>query len=224
MRYCRMRSLALALLLAGPAAAQDVQSWTTLVAQGPVDGNLLLWAETQTRMIGDVSRLGLVSGRIGLGVRLKPGVDLFGGYHYQVSYPQPDRTISEHRFWQQLQAQLLRQPNGLTLTTRLRLEERMIENARDLGWRLRVQLRLAQPLHGPGSGGPVVAAETLMALNSTDWGARAGLSQQRMLAGWSQPLSPRLNLEADYQHVELYRPGPNLVNHVISVTLTRRLG
>ena len=40
----------LGLLVAAPAAGQDVQSWNTLLVQGPVDGKLLLWAEGQPRL------------------------------------------------------------------------------------------------------------------------------------------------------------------------------
>ena len=48
----------LGLLVAAPAAAQDVQSWNTLLVQGPVDGKLLLWAEGQPRFTRDAGRLG----------------------------------------------------------------------------------------------------------------------------------------------------------------------
>ena len=215
---------ALALLLSAPVAAQDVQSWTTLVAQGPIDGRLLVLGEVQSRLVDDLNRFGLVSGRVGVGVRLNHQIDLMAGYHYQFRPLGAGITTSEHRFWQQVQLPVLRQADGLAFTLRARLEERMFENAHDLGWRLRLQYRLQQPLHGPGSAGPVVFGETFLALNSTDWGAHAGLDQQRFFVGWSQPLSRRLTLESGYLHIDFNRPGRNVANHVINVTLTRRLG
>ena len=220
-----MRRLALsALLLAAPATAQDVQSWNSVIAQGPIDGKLLLWAEAQGRLDQGVSRVSVGIGRLGLGVRLKHDVDLMVGYHFQHNELGGGRTRDEHRAWQQVQAPLIRQANGLTLITRWRLEQRMIEGADVTGWRLRMQWRLVQPLHGRGTAGPLLQSETFVSLNDTDWGAQAGLDSQRTLVGWLQPLSPRLNLEADYMHVLLNRPGRNPGNHIISLTLNRRLG
>ena len=220
-----MRRLALsALLLAAPATAQDVQSWNSVIAQGPIDGKLLLWAEAQGRLDQDVSRFSVGIGRLGLGVRLKHDVDLMVGYHFQHNELGGGRTRDEHRAWQQVQAPLIRQANGLTLITRWRLEQRMIEGADVTGWRLRMQWRLVQPLHGRGTAGPLLQSETFVSLNDTDWGAQAGLDSQRTLVGWLQPLSPRLKLEAGYMHVLLNRPGRNPGNHIISLTLNRQLG
>ncbi|WP_197042104.1 DUF2490 domain-containing protein [Sandarakinorhabdus oryzae] len=214
----------LILALAAPAAAQDVQSWNTLIVQGPIDGQLLLWAEAQPRFTQDAGRLGAVLGRVGLGVRLAHDIDLHAGYQFQHNNPAPGISSNEHRLWQQLLAPVLRRDNGFALITRWRLEERLIEGANDLGWRLRMQWRLVQPLHGKGTAGPLLQSETFVALNSTDWGARAGIDQQRSFIGWLQPLSPRLTLEAGYLHQYLNRPGRNPANHVLNITLNRRLG
>ena len=191
-----MRRLAtvLALLLGAPACAQDAQSWNTLLLQGPVDGKLLLWA------------------------------DLHAGYHYQHNNPAPGITSDEHRFWQQLMAPVVRRNNGFALVTRWRLEQRTFENASDLGWRMRMLWRVQQPLDGPGTAGPLAWSETFLALNSTDWGARGGFDQQRSFVGWLQPVGRRLNLEAGYLHQHVRRPGPDAGNHVLSLTLNRRLG
>jgi hypothetical protein len=212
------------LLLAAPAAAQDVQSWSSLIAQGPVAGRVIMWSEAQARIDRDVSHFALGLVRVGVGVRLRGDVDLMAGYHYQYVDFGGGVTRNEHRGWQQVQAPLLRRANGLSLVTRWRLEERSIVGSDDLGWRLRTQFRLVQPLRGKGSAGPLLQSETFFALNSTDWGARAGFDQQRTLIGWQQPLSRRLTLEAGYMHVYLNRPGRNPGNHIINLTLNRRLG
>lgn len=211
-------------LLAGPAAAQDVQSWNTLLVQGPVDGKLLLWAEVQPRLTNGASRLGQFVARGALGVRLKHDIDLHAGYHFQHNNPAPGISSDEHRLWQQVMAPVFRRSNGTTLITRWRMEQRTFENANDLGWRLRSMWRLQLPLHGKGSAGPLLVSETFVALNSTDWGARAGLDQQRSFVGWLQPLSAHLNLEAGYMHQYLNRPGRNPGNHILNITLNRRLG
>lgn len=213
-----------AALLAWPALAQDVQSWNTLLLQGPVDGKLLLWAELQPRFTSDASRLGQLVVRGAVGVRLKHDIDLHAGYHYQHNNLSPGIRSDEHRFWQQFMAPVFRRDNGHALITRWRLEERTFENAQDLGVRLRIMWRMQLPLHGKGTAGPLLISETFVAMNSTDWGARRGLDQQRSFVGWLQPLSPHLNLEAGYMHQHLNRPGRNPGNHVLSLTLNRRLG
>jgi hypothetical protein len=213
-----------ALALSAPAAAQDVQSWNTLVAQGPVDGKLLLWAELQPRFTNDVDRLGQFVARGAVGVRMKNDIDLHAGYHYQFNNPAPGVSSNEHRFWQQVSGPVLRHENGFALITRWRLEQRTFEGADDLGWRLRMQWRVQQPLHGKGTAGPLVWSETFFALNSTDWGARGGFDQQRSFVGWLQPLGNRLNLEAGYMHQYINRPGRDAGNHVLNLTLNRRLG
>jgi hypothetical protein len=213
-----------ALMLTAPAAAQDVQAWTSLLVNGPADGKLLLWGELQPRFTSDVGRLGQMIVRPGIGVRLKNDIDLYAGYHYQHNNPAPGVTSDEHRFWQQLLAPVVRRPNGFALITRWRLEQRTFENADDLGWRVRMLWRVQQPLNGPGTAGPLLASETFFALNSTDWGANGGFDQQRSFIGWLQPLGKRLNLEAGYLHQYVRRPGPDTGNHVLSITLNRRLG
>jgi hypothetical protein len=217
-------TLLTAVLLAAPAAAQDVQSWNTLLVQGPVDGKLLLWAEAQTRLSNDLDRVGTVIGRVGLGVRTKNDIDFHAGYQYQHNNPAPGISSDEHRFWQQVMGPVLRRQNGFALITRWRLEERTFEGAQDTGLRLRVFWRVQMPLHGRGTAGPLLISETFVALNSTDWGARGGFDQQRTFVGWLQPLSKRLNLEAGYMLQHLNRPGNNPDNHVINLTLNRRLG
>ncbi len=213
-----------AILASVPATAQDLQSWNTLLLQGPVDGKLLLWAEFQPRFTNDGSRLGQVIARGAVGVRLKNDIDLHAGYHFQHNNPAPDVSSDEHRLWQQVSGPVIRKSGGFALITRWRLEQRMFEGANDTGWRLRILWRVQQPLKGPGTAGPLAWAETFVALNSTDWGARGGFDQQRVFAGWLQPLSPRLNLEAGYLYQHINRPGPNAGNHVINLTLNRRLG
>ncbi len=211
-------------LLAAPAAAQDVQSWNTLLLQGPVDGKLLLWAELQPRFTNDADRLGQFVARGALGVRLKNDVDLHAGYHFQRNNPAAGRSSTEHRLWQQIMAPVIRRDDGFALITRWRLEQRTFEGASDTGLRLRILWRVQQPLRGKGSAGPLVMSETFVALNSTDWGARGGFDQQRSFVGWLQPLGKRLNLEAGYMHQHINRPGPNPGNHILNITLNRRLG
>lgn len=218
-----MRPLLLAaLLLAAPAAANDdVQLWTTALAQGPVAGNLVLWLEGQPRFTDDAGRLGQLIIRPGVGLKLAPDTFVHAGYHFQRNTPLGGTATSEHRFWQQAVVPLVRN-DRLLLLTRTRLEQRTFEGAEDLGWRLRVQAR-AQ-FNPRGTLRPVISSETFVALNSTDWGARAGFDQQRTFAGLGVAIGPRLLLEGGYMNQLIARPGPDRMNHVANVTLFIRLG
>lgn len=221
-----MRRIVLPALLASgaPAAAADVQNWDGLVVQGPVTGRLLLWGEVQGRLVDDVSRVGQVLARTGLGLRLGRNVDVYAGYAWQHYDGAPANARDEHRIWQQISAPLWQGAGGVQLSTRWRLEQRMFEGARDTGWRLRGQLRLALPLRGPGSFGPLLWSETFYEFNSTDWGAREGLNQQRSFAGALVPVTGNLALEAGYMHQYVKRPAGDRGNHVASLTLIWRLG
>ena len=224
MRALRCQATSLALVLAAPTAAHDVQSWTTFVAQGPVDGNLLVSAEVQSRLDQDMSHFAGWTVRFGVGVRLAHNVNVMAGYHFQHNDLGEGLTRDEHRAWEQVQVPVIRRANGFALINRWRLEQRSIVGAQDLGWRLRMQWRLVQPLHGSGSAGPVLQSETFVALNDTDWGAHAGLDSQRSFVGWLQPLGPNLSLEAGYLNIYQHRLAGNSDNHVLNITLNRRLG
>jgi hypothetical protein len=224
MRFLSAASAALLASFPAAARAQDVQSWNAVLVQGPVDGKLLIWAELQPRFTADVSRLGQLIVRTGLGVRLKGDIDLHAGYHFQHNNPAPGVTSDEHRFWQQVTVPVIRRRNGVVLVSRWRLEQRTFEGAKDMGWRGRMFWRLQAPLKGRGTAGPLVWSETFVAFDSTDWGARAGFDQQRSFIGWLQPLSPRLNLEAGYLNQQVNRPGRDANNHVLNVTFNYRVG
>lgn len=220
----RRIAAAVALLAAAPAPAADVdtQQWTTLIVQGPVGGRAVALVEVQPRLTDDVSRLGQLILRGGVGLTLASGVTLLAGYHYQRN--DDDRGLThEHRAWQQVQAPLWRGGGGRTLVTRWRLEERTFVGAGDLGWRLRGRLTLALPLTGPGSFGPLLHSEGFVTFNDTDWGQQRGLDQWRNFIGVSMPLTRLLSLEAGYMNQYLWRRQGDRSNHIANITLSWRL-
>jgi hypothetical protein len=184
----------------------------------------MLWLEVQPRFGNDVSGLNQVILRPGLGVRLAPDLTLLAGYHFQRNTPPQGVATDEHRVWQQLLFPVVRDPERLVLLARLRLEQRSIVGAQDLGWRLRTMLRMQVPLAGRGSAGPLLWAEAFTGFNDTDWGQQSGVRQVRAFAGALVPINRRLNLEGGYMAQIERRTGGDRVNHVANVMLNYRLG
>ena len=220
-----------ALLALAPVAvhaADDTQLWTTFVVQGPIETGTtvkpIVWIEVQPRFTNDVSRLGQLVVRPGFGLRFAPDFHLLFGIQYQHNTPENGRDTTENRTYEQLTLPLYRDPAKLILTTRLRLEQRSIETAHDLGWRARAMLRAQIPLNGRGSAGPLVWSEAFVGLNDTDWGQRSGLRQIRTFAGGSFPVTRRLNFEAGYMAQFDRAPSNYHVNHVANLSFNYRLG
>jgi hypothetical protein len=226
-----LRPLALALLTAAlPSAARadDVQLWATALAVGPITPGAgvqpMVHLEYQPRIANDVSRMTQMIVRAGFGVRIAPDLTILAGYHYQRNDPAPGVRSDEHRMWQQVLFPIHRDPERLILLARLRLEQRSIVGAQDLGWRGRAMVRLQLPLKGRGSAGPLLWSEALIGFNDTDWGQRSNAPQFRTFVGALVPLNRRINLEAGYMAQHQVNPGADRVNHVANLLLSYRLG
>lgn len=221
-------SALLAAALPTAARADDVQLWTTALAVGPITPGAgvqpMVHLEYQPRFADDVSRMTQMIARAGFGVRIAPDFTILAGYHYQRNDPANGGRSDEHRMWQQLLFPIHRDPERLILLARLRLEQRSIDGAQDLGWRGRAMLRLQAPLNGRGSAGPLLWSEALIGLNDTDWGQHTGVTQIRAFAGGLIPLNKRINVEAGYMAQIERGPGRDRVNHVANLLLSYRLG
>lgn len=214
---------ALSLALPAPALAQDDgQAWTQFLAQGPIRGDLVFWAEAQTRLT-DATRATQTLLRPAIGVRLGRNTTAHFGYAFVHTDPVSGAATDEHRLWQQLSFPILRTPRGLYVWGRSRIEQRMVEGQRDTGVRLRQFVRAQMPVRRGGKLSGVVFVEGFYAVNSTDWGARAGVDQVRSFVGLSIPFGKQVNLEPGYLNQTVFRRGPDRVNHVASLNLFIRL-
>lgn len=210
-------------LCALPARADtdDGQAWLNLTVQGPVKGKLLAWAEVQGRFGDDVSRLSTSILRPGVGYQLSRDVSVWVGYA-RVTTHNPGADIGEDRIWQQVSwnaGQVL----GGSFSTRTRLEQRLLENGTDTGWRLRQFVKYSRPFRKGGDTALVATSELFVALNDADWGARAGFDQIRNFAGVAFSVSPKARMEFGYLNQYINRPGPDdRVNHAAAVNLLAR--
>lgn len=213
----------LLLFWATPALAEDDgQAWAQVLVQGPIKGNVMFWAEAQTRLT-DATRATQLVLRPAIGVRLARDTTAHLGYAFVHSDPANGAATNEHRLWQQLSFPILRNTRGLYIWGCSRIEQRMFEGRRDIGVRLRQFVRAQMPLRRGGKLSGVVFVEGFYAANSTDWGARAGFDQVRTFAGVSIPLGRQVNLEPGYLNQTIFRTGANRVNHIASLNLFVRL-
>lgn len=222
-----LAAAALWLLCSVPVAAEpvdDFHTWGAVVATGAVggaDSALRFWAEGQGRFNDDSSRRNQGLLRVAGGYEIAPRTVLWAGYGYFTTDPigVPD-AIVEHRIWQQLTWRAAQPIAGVTVSTRSRLEQRMIESAEETGWRARQLVKLSYPL---SAGERVYLAlwdEVFINLDDTDWGADDGFDQNRAFAGLGFKLAPHLRSEVGYMNQYVARANrDDASNHVLSLTL-----
>lgn len=219
-------SIAANLALAIPARAgtrHDEQAWLNLTTMGPLSGDVVYFAEVQPRVGDGISRLDALLLRGAVGVKLSPAATLYQGYAHVVTPVDGGRDVNEERSFQQLNL-ALGKPLGGELSSRTRLEQRWRSDGDDTGWRLRQMLRYERPLKAASDAvNALVYAEGFAALNSTDWGARAGFDQLRSFVGVEVGLPGASSLELGYLNQTIDRTrGRTAMNHVASVTLFHR--
>jgi hypothetical protein len=202
------------------ATAEDEQVWMNLTAMGPVSGDLIYFAEIQPRVGNGVSRVDQTILRGAVGWKFSPSLSVYQGYAHVILPTQAGRDVNEERSFQQISWTIGKPWNG-ELSSRTRLEQRWRSDGDGMGWRLREMLRYEKPLK-PGSEAinALVYAEGFAALNSTDWGQKAGFDQLRSFVGAEIKLMGKSTAEIGYlnQYVE-QGSGAKRMNHVAAITL-----
>lgn len=227
-RFRRALASALGLSTAGlinpasvaAATAEDQQVWVNLTAMGPVAGDLIYFAEVQPRIGNGVSSVDQTLLRGAIGWKLSPDLSVYQGYAHVVLPTQAGRDVNEERSFQQI-SWIMGKPWQGELSSRTRLEQRWRSDGSGVGWRLREMLRYEKPLK-PGSEAinALVYAEGFAALNSTEWGQKAGFDQLRSFVGAEIKLIGKSTAEIGYltQYIN-QASGPERMNHVAAVTL-----
>lgn len=215
---------AAALLAATPAAARtehDLSSWTNVTVQGPIGERLVAFVEVQPRVQQDVSHLDQLLLRGAIGYKVTSRLTLYQGFVHIALPVAGARDRNEERPFQQA-TWYVPVPVG-ELQSRTRIEQRFVSGGGDVGVRLREMLRYELPA-GEKAAKPLIHAEAFVALNDTDWGARAGFDQLRTFIGAEVPLFGSSTAELGYMNQVVNRArGDVLVNHIASVTMFVRL-
>ncbi len=211
------------LLAASPALAvdEDVEIWTVGIATGTISGKVLGSMEVSIRSSDEGTRHATVLLRPSIGYQVTPKLSLWAGYT-RATVGSVGRPLSiENRYFQQASWTIGKVAGG-TLSSRTRLEQRTVMGRNDTGWRARQQLRWTKPA-STGGANVVLSSEVFVALNSTDFGARAGLDQTRTFAGINLPLAKGFTLEGGYMNRYVKRSGvPDRLDHIVPVTATYR--
>lgn len=212
--------LAPALLFAMPAhAEEDIQGWAAATATVPVDDKIVIWLEAQGRFSDDITRLGQLLIRPGVGYKVSRATTLFAGYAYVRTSPAGGAVTHEHRIWQQAVWRAVGDGKTVTLSGRSRLEQRFVQGTGDVGVRFRQLLRLTAPIDRQGTQA-VGWTEGFFGLNDTQAGQRTGFDRMRNFAGVSLPVNDQMRLEPGYMNEYVRRRGADdRMNHIASVTM-----
>ena len=222
-RSSKAAACSVAALVTTSAAAntvEDVQLWTTLSASGSIKGDVVGQMDLNARTSVDQRRVtqSLIRGTIGY--RVTPSLTLSLGYGHIIGFRLNQDNLTEQRLYQQVQWTLGKLGRG-TVSTRIRVEQRFVRPSNDAGWRYRQQLRYQLPLREAGPA-LIVQVEPFFAMNSTDWGARAGFDQVRVMAGANIPLAKSIAIETGYQLQYVRGAVSDRANHIVPITLSWR--
>lgn len=208
--------------VAVPAQAvttDDFQVWTALNLSSDLSPKIVGNLEVAGRLVDDANRLGVAAFRPMIGYKVSKDLVLEIGYVHQTTINRGTPNLDENRFFQQTNWRV-GTIGSATVNSRTRIELRTVRGARDSGWRLRQRVQFQIPLRAKGTS-LILSSEGLFALNSTDWGARAGFDQMRNFVGVSFPVGEGLTLETGFQHRYQRRVGnPDRSDFVVPMTLS----
>jgi hypothetical protein len=215
------------ILCASSLAESDWHTWGAVVTTGDFlspNTGMDFWMEGQGRFNDDTSRFNQGIVRAALGYRLAPRTTIWAGYGFIPNNPRNRREkVIEHRAWQQLTWRAEDPIHGFSLSTRTRLEQRTIEGFDDLGWRFRQFVKLTYPL-------PISELlylsfwdELFLNVDDTDWGAKSGVDQNRILGGLGIKIASQTKFEIVYMHQFVKRERRvDGHNHILSFTVLHR--
>lgn len=218
--------LGIALTSTSVAEAQEdaiedrYQTWLALFAHGPIHQDLWLWVDVQPRFFESFEPAAALV-RPGLSWHALGPLWLTAGYAWTPSWRQPPEPrgwgqldfTDEHRVWEQALLSLTHDASGIAGQIRVRAEQRF--RGDDVGFRLRVFLRLSVPLVRDRSLYFVLWDELFTPLNDTTWGQRAGFDQNRVFVGlgW-QAVPGTLRLEFGAASQWIVREGRDTANTI----------
>lgn len=156
--------------------------------------------------------------RSALGYQISKSVSMWAGCVRVDTRPEGRNATGENRYFQQL-FWTIGSVGSVAVASGTGIEQRTIEGATGMGWRLRQQIRATVPFRKAGPSA-VLTSEPFVALNSTDFGASKGLDQWRNFVGINVPAANRLSVEVGYMNRYVRRRGArDRIDHVIPLTL-----
>lgn len=168
----------------------DGQLWLNTTLFGSF-GDVAYFAEVQPRFGKGISQLDQLLLRPALGWKVYNDLALYQGYAYVEDRGMPGGEGTEDRSFQEINWQI-GTVSGVKVSSRTRFEQRWQSAGRDVGFRLRENLRFAVPLTQKTTSVAALGwTEAFLALNDTDWGARTGFDRIRTFVGLEVPIDGR---------------------------------
>ncbi|WP_164928982.1 DUF2490 domain-containing protein [Gloeobacter violaceus] len=183
-----------------PGAVEQFQLWTQVAvaksfAPG-IKGIMEIWPRFRSRPTFALDRIFL---RPWVAFRVDESNSVWLGAAAILNYPAGRSEQTETRF---LQQHVGAYPAGdWTISTRLRVEERILPNAPSLSVRLRARAGIEVPLDPDKIWSFILNDEIFFNLNDAGVNnLRGGLSENRAIAGFKTKVAPGVGIEFGYQH------------------------
>jgi len=220
------------------AAQPQFSGWLASFNTVRLSKKISLHFDGQIRSTDKLEHVGTVLLRPGLNFHLNKSWTFTGGYALNLARRNLNglsSMLAEHRIWQQ--ALLNQKVNRITVTHRLRFEERFLPKPKivddriktdghDNAYRLRYFLRSLFPLVGGNfSKGPFLALQNEVFFNTGDKSAVSGKSfdQNRLYGAIGYRLKGKLDVEAGYMNQYTVTRSYFVNNHIVQLAVYKRL-
>lgn len=207
----------LATTMPARAAQHDEQFWTQTNVHLPIGKEWRVTGEAIVRFSDQQGGVNQTEFGVLLSRKLSPRIELGAGYRRVAIHSGPAITV-ENRLRQQIVATFGR------VTTRLRIDERFHPAGDEIGFRIRPQIRLTEPVGKRGFAW-FVSHESFFLPNGTAWGQRAGYERMRNSAGFVVPFAERISSDIGYLNQYRFARGgaPARADHAVLFQLTYAL-
>ena len=211
---------ALLAALPAPALADDFQQWLSASAKADLSSRIVVSDELIARLSDDKDGLYELENSLLLGYKLNSKVIAWAGYVHNPSYNAGDFTVMERRAREQLTFDNFTRFGRISVSARLRLEQRWHDGIDGTGWRTRPYVKVALPLGDKTAPTLNLTEEAFVDLNNTAFQSKDGLERLRTGASLSVPVSNMVKLEAGYlnQH-RFVTNGPDTDDHILTASI-----
>ncbi len=211
-------------VLAWPVAAranEDAQLWTTASATVKLGEHWRLSQEVVARFSDDRKGLYEIESNTLVGYKLSKAVTIWAGYTHDPQYAGGDFTVMEHRGRQQMTFDNIAKIGRVSVSARLRMEERWRDGVDGTAWRLRPYVKLVMPFREGSKTALVLSHESFFDLNKTNFQRVQGEERMRNMIAITTPVAKNVNAEIGYLHQHGFRPAADDSNdNVASLSLS----
>lgn len=203
----------------------DTGLWFAAFGNGEIaatadnDTPLLWWFDAHYRLRDDSNGFNQSILRPGLGVAIDDNQALWAGYAWIRTSPTSGAAdFDESRFWQQWTA--APSAGDYRFLHRSRFEQRWVETGDDVGLRWRQLHRVQKIVSHCPQWSLIAWDEVFFNLNDTDWGADAGLDQNRAFFGFGYKRCPHPPVRTEIGYLNQFinsQGGRDEMNHILSI-------